>query len=185
MMSPGTTFLGTMSYKTSSNAAPVLGVDIGRVIIHGDGPDTSFVGGSDADAMKTPAMDGAVESLGRLCRRFGGRVWLVSKCGPRIQARTRRWLDRHRFFQTTGIPYGQLRFCLDRRDKAPICDELGIGLFVDDRLDVLEAMRDVVEHRFQFGATSAPPGIVPVPTWGAAEHAILRALDSGAVPRSG
>ena len=129
--------------------------------------------------------EGVVEPFADFFRRFGGRVWLVSKCGPKVQARTRRWLDRHRFFQTTGIPYGQLRFCLNRRDKAPICDELGIGLFVDDRLDVLDAMRDVVEHRFQFGATSAPSGIVPAPTWAAAEEAILRALGSGALARSG
>ncbi len=165
-----------MKRKTSLTLSPILGVDIGRVIIHGDGPDTSFVGGSEADAMKTPALDGALESLTRLRERFEGRVWLVSKCGPRVQARTRRWLDRHRFFQTTGIPYGQLRFCLERRDKAAICHDLGISLFVDDRLDVLDAMRDLVEHRFLFGAQAAPEGINPVPTWPAAEEAILAAL---------
>ncbi len=154
----------------------VLGVDIGRVLIQGDGPDTSFIGGSEDDAMKAPPMPGAFESLSRLCQSFDGRIWLVSKCGPKVQERTRRWLDRHRFFQTTGIPYGQVRFCRERREKAPICERLGIGLFVDDRLDVLNAMRDVVEHRFQFGASSAPDGIVPVPTWAAAEEAILTAL---------
>lgn len=166
-----------MNRKTSLALPPVLGVDIGRVIIPGDGPDTSFVGGSEADALRTPPIEGALESLSRLRAAFGGRVWLLSKCGPRVQARTRRWLDRHRFFQATGIPYGQVRFCLERREKAPICGELGIGLFVDDRLDVLDAMRDVVAFRFQFGATSSPAGIVPVPTWLAAEAAILAALD--------
>ncbi len=126
--------------------------------------------------MRSPPVEAAFESLGRLCLRFGGRVWLVSKCGARVQERTRRWLDRHLFFQTTGIPYGQLRFCQERREKAPICKDLGVGLFVDDRLDVLGAMQGIVEHRFQFGASSAPPGIVPVPTWPAAEEAILAAL---------
>lgn len=154
---------------------PVLGVDIGRVIIEGDGPDTSFVGGSDADAMRAPAMAGAFAALARLCETFEGRVWLVSKCGPKIQARTRTWLDRQRFFQSTGIPYGQLRFCRDRRDKAPICAELGIGLFVDDRFDVLQAMAGIVPHRFQFGATTSAAGITPVPDWAAAERAILDA----------
>ncbi len=96
------------------NEKHTLGVDIGRVLIHGDGPDTSFIGGSEADAMRAPAMAGAFEALARLCELFAGRVWLVSKCGPRIQARTRQWLDRHRFFQSTGIRYGQVRFCLER-----------------------------------------------------------------------
>jgi hypothetical protein len=184
----GRTLVGIMNRKTSHLlTTPVLGVDIGRVIIEGDGPDTSFVGGSEADAMRAPAMAGSFEALGRLRERVGGRVWLVSKCGPKVQARTRLWLDRRRFFQTTGIPYGHLRFCRDRKDKAPICDELGIGLFVDDRLDVLEAMTGVVPHRFQFGVCSAPAGIAPVPTWAAAEAAIVAVLDAGssAVARAG
>jgi hypothetical protein len=167
-----------MNRKSSQTTAPILGVDIGRVIIEGDGPDTSFVGGTEAEALRAPAMAGAFESLTRLRERLAGRVWLVSKCGPKIQARSRLWLDRHRFFQTTGIPYGQLRFCRDRKEKAPICEELGIGLFVDDRLDILESMRDIVQHRFQFGASSAPAGITPVPTWAATEEAILAALDA-------
>ena len=33
---------------------PTLGIDIGRVIIHGDGPDTSFIGATDDDAMRAP-----------------------------------------------------------------------------------------------------------------------------------
>jgi hypothetical protein len=175
-----------MKHKNTHSFSPTLGVDIGRVIIEGDGPDTSFVGGTEAEALRAPAMAGAVESLGRLRERFAGRVWLVSKCGPKIQARSRLWLDRHRFFQTTGIPYGQLRFCRDRKDKAPICEELGIGFFVDDRFDVLAAMRGIVRHRFQFGAVSAPEGVVPVPTWAAAEAAILAALEADvAVARVG
>ena len=152
-----------------------LGVDIGRVLIHGDGPDTSFIGGTDADALRTPAMAGSFEALARLCELFAGRVWLVSKCGPRIQARSRQWLDRHRFFQSTGIRYGQVRFCRERKEKAPICAELGVSLFVDDRLDVLAAMTGIVPHRFHFGASSAPTGIVAVPTWAAAEEAIRTA----------
>lgn len=157
------------------NRKHTLGVDIGRVLIHGDGPDTSFLGGSDADALRAPAMADSFEVIARLCALFDGRVWLVSKCGPRIQARTRQWLDRHLFFQSTGIRYGQVRFCRERREKAPICAELGVSLFVDDRLDVLAAMTGIVPHRFQFGVSAAPSGIVPVPTWTAAEEAILAA----------
>lgn len=150
-----------------------LGVDIGRVIIHGDGPDTSFLNASDEDAMKAPPMDGVFEALTRLTALFEGRVWIVSKCGPRIQQRSRDWLAEHRFFETTGIPRHQIRFCRKRHEKAPICLELGIGLFVDDRLDVLVPMAGIVEHRFLFGASSSPDrGVVAVPTWAAAEAAI-------------
>src|SRR5262245_3779018 len=89
---------------------PRLGVDIGRVIIHGDGPDTSFIGGSEADALKAPAISGALEALARLNTFFEGRVWLVSKCGPRVQSRTRAWLGEHRFFERTGIAPDHVHF---------------------------------------------------------------------------
>lgn len=164
--------------KTNRIAQPRLGVDIGRVIIHGDGPDTNFIGGSDEDALRAPAMTGVLEALTRLCARFGGRVWIVSKCGPRIEARSRAWLDAHRFFETTGISRHNLRFCRNRKDKAPICLDLGIDFFVDDRVDVLLPMLAIVPHRFLFGAdTSREPGIRPVPTWAVAEAAITRILD--------
>lgn len=160
----------------TKNDTLTVGIDIGRVIITGDGPDSSFLGGSEAQAMRCPPVAGAFESITRLARHVEGKIWLVSKCGPRVQALTRRWLDRHRFFQTTGVPYGHLRFCLDRRDKAPICAELGVGVFVDDRLDVLDAMAGVVAHRFLFAAHRAPTGVIAVPDWGTTEAAVLRAM---------
>jgi hypothetical protein len=164
-------------HTTEPHTAPRLGVDIGRVIIHGDGPDTSFIGGSDADALRAPPMDGAFASLARLTRAFGGAVWLVSKCGPRIEARSRRWLDHHRFYERTGIAPENLAFCRERHMKAPICRDLGIGWFVDDRADVLVPMAGVVPHRFLFGASASPvPEVTPVPTWDVAEAAILATL---------
>lgn len=158
---------------------PRLGVDIGRVIIHGDGPDTSFIQARDDEtAMQAPAVDGAIEALARLTRRFEGAVWLVSKCGPRIEALSRRWLDHHGFFEKTGISAAQLRFCRERREKAGICLKLGVTMFVDDRIDVLVPMAGVVAHRFLFGApSSSDPTITAVPTWQATEAAIDAILD--------
>ena len=156
-----------------------LGVDIGRVIIDGDGPDTSFIGGTDADAMRVPPMAGAFAALARLRARFDGLVWIVSKCGPRIEARSRAWLERQRFFETTGILRHNLRFCRNRRDKTPICEELGIAFFVDDRLDVLVPMAGIVAHRFLFGvSSSSDPSVRPVATWAVAESAIVAILDA-------
>ena len=163
----------------TTTSLPRLGVDIGRVIIHGDGPDTSFIGGSDEQAMRTPAMDGAFPALARLCQRFEGRVWLVSKCGQRIEQRSRRWLERQDFFRATGIPDTNLVFCRERWMKAPICRDLAIGWFVDDRADVLVPMAGIVANRFLFGASaSSVAGLVPVPTWASAEPAILATLEA-------
>ena len=151
-----------------------LGIDIGRVIIHGDGPDTSFIGAStDEEALAAPAMAGAFEAITRLVTLFEGRVYVVSKCGKKVENRSRLWLRHHRFHALTGIPESSLRFCRDRRDKAPIALDLGIGYFVDDRIDVLRAMEGIVPRRYLFGAAQSPdPHIDPAPTWDVAERLI-------------
>ncbi len=113
---------------------PTLGIDIGRVIIHGDGPDTSFVGpragvasaasgrarrwvaGSDEEAMRAPAMDGAFDAIARLVRRFSGRVWLVSKCGKKVEMRSRMWLAQHRLHEITGVRERPLIDQISRKD---------------------------------------------------------------------
>src|SRR5215469_7888920 len=86
---------------------PRLGIDIGKVIIdgpaHPGGGDTAFFQGDEAAVIATPEVDGAVAAIGRLTALLDGRVWLVSKCGPSVQARTLRWLDGHDFHQRTGL----------------------------------------------------------------------------------
>ncbi|GID97351.1 hypothetical protein ACFQFC_07630 [Amorphoplanes digitatis] len=158
-----------------------LGVDIGRVIIGGGvvpgSSDTQFFGGDTARMLATPAVPGAFDALSRLVPRFE-RVWLVSKCGERVQRRSRQWLDHHHFWARTGISRDDVRFCRARPDKAVHCAELGITHFVDDRLDVHRALRGVVAHRYLFGPQTAPPPgwVRPVATWAAAEAAIVHSL---------
>jgi hypothetical protein len=87
---------------------PRLGIDIGRVIIdgpaHPGGGDTAFFTGDEEAMLATPEMAGAVATIARLVPRFHGQVWLVSKCGPRVQARTRRWLAGRDFFGRQALP---------------------------------------------------------------------------------
>ena len=148
-----------------------LGVDIGRVIIAPvdpvSGADTEFLGGDEARALMTPPSPGAFEVLGELNARFGGAVWLVSKAGPRVQALTRRWLDRWRFFALTGIRPGNLYFCRERHEKAEHARRLGLTHFIDDRRDVLAPMRGLVPYRYLFGVQRgpAPPDLRHVLTW--------------------
>jgi hypothetical protein len=161
---------------------PRLGIDIGRVIIDGSshpgGGDTAFFGGDEATMLATPEMPGAFASIARLFAVFGGQVWLVSKCGPRVQARTLRWLDGHDFYARTGLPTGQVRFCRARADKRLHCQQLGLTHFVDDRLDVHEAIRGTVDHQYLFGSLGRPtPSFVrPTATWADAERLILGTL---------
>ena len=149
-----------------------LGIDVGRVLISAadaGAPDTSFIGGSLEDALRTPPFQGMFEVVPRLVDKFAGHVWIISKCGPRVQEKTRAWLLHHQFFERTGLDPGHLRFCLQRPQKALHCRELGITHFIDDRPDVLEAMIGVVPQLFLFGlqrADIAPdPRLVPARDW--------------------
>jgi len=154
-------------------------VDFGRVIQGGGladegASDTVFLSGDLEQALRTPATDGAFETLGRLAELFRGRVWIISKCGPVTERKTRLWLDRHRFWERTGIPEGNLRICRRRAEKAVHCAELGITHMVDDRLDVHRALRGVVEHRYLFGPqrTLVPDWVEHTLTWADVETAV-------------
>ena len=59
-------------------------------------------------------------------------------------------------------------------DKAVHCRELGITDFVDDRDDVLDALRGTVERRYLFGPQSGPAadGVTPTPDWPAVTAAV-------------
>jgi hypothetical protein len=157
---------------------PRLGIDIGRVIIdgpaHPHGGDTAFFAGDDRTMLATPEVPGAVDAIARLVTRFDGRVWLVSKCGHRIQRRTERWLEHHRFYQRTGVPCGQVRFCRTRPEKRVYCEQLALTHFVDDHPEVHAAIRGAVSYQYFFGPQRRPvPGYGQhAPTWPAVESMI-------------
>jgi hypothetical protein len=148
-----------------------IGIDIGRVIINGEGGnDTSFFGHDDQAAMATPGVPGAFEAITELVDAFEQRAWLVSKCGPKIQRRSMLWLDHHGFWAATGLSRANVRFCLERRDKAQHATKLGLTHFVDDRWDVHTHLAGLVEHLYLFGPQprrdhASLPGLVHTRTW--------------------
>lgn len=125
----------------------VLGIDVGGVIIvnKDDDADTSFFG---KNYLTTPAMPDAFDVIGRLQARFD-KIVLVSKCGSVVQAKTREWLEYHRFYELTNVDPADVYFCRERHEKAPICERLGVTHFVDDRLEVLSYLKTVT-NRYLF-----------------------------------
>ena len=171
--------------QTKRGHPPSLGIDIGRVIICpacSDGTqDTSFLGSTDADAMKTPPSRGAIEVIGQLVEKFEGRVWLVSKCGPRIEKRSRAWLRYQRFFAKTGLAADHLRFCKKRRDKVVHCRQLRLSHFIDDRVDVLRHMVGVTEHLYLFGhqkSDRVPNWVTHVDDWQAVANQLMASAEA-------
>jgi len=158
-----------------------IGIDFGRVIMGAARPDgsadTSFLSGSEERAMETPAEAGALDVLRELCQAANGDVWIVSKCGPRIEQRTRRWLAHNALFGQTGIAADHVRFCRERREKRVHCSELALTHFVDDRRDVLEHLRGLVPHLLLYGTqprtNPSPDWLTPVANWAAVRAALL------------
>jgi hypothetical protein len=170
-------------------APPRLGVDIGRVIIAPvdpvSGADTEFLTGDERRAMLTPPAQGAFAALRELNERFGGAVWIVSKAGPRVQALTRRWLDRWRFFALTGVRPSNLHFCRERHEKAEYARRFGLTHFIDDRQDVLAPMRGLVPNLLLFGVQrgAAAPHYRHVVTWADVREALAGVGAAGAPAR--
>ena len=112
---------------------------------------------------------GAFAGVADLVDRTRGQAWLVSKCGPGVQAKTRAWLDHHEFWARTGMDRRHLRFCLKRPEKARHARELGLTAMIDDRVDVLVHLDGLVRDRLLFGEQDRPaPGwATPVIDWAA------------------
>jgi len=154
----------------------ILGVDVGGVIIdrQADGTDTSFFS---KNYKRTPAVEGAFETLARLAGSF--EIHLVSKCGETVEGKTRSWLKTNSFHETTGISPDRLHFCRERKDKAAICATLGVTHFVDDRLEVLSYLGSV-PHLFLFRPTEEEvrqfvaflPRVKRVNAWAEIERAL-------------
>lgn len=151
---------------------PVLGIDIGGVIMDkvNDQTDTSFF--SD-NYLRTTATAHVMEAIRKLAiYKFKQRIFLVSKCGVKVQEKTLNWLDYHRFYTRTGVGTNKVHFCRERADKAKICEELGITHFVDDRLEVLSYL-DTVGTKYLFQANQKEvdqhkkhlPKVVRVESW--------------------
>lgn len=173
-----------MKVKTNKHAN--LGVDFGRVIQGAALPsgkeDTVFLGGGLENALRSPATDGAIEVLAHLVRLLDNRVWIISKCGERVRQRTLAWLDHNDFYDLTGIPRENVRFCRKRPDKAKHCAELAITHMIDDHIEVHQALRGKVSHLYLFGhqQSPAPESVRHTPTWADVERAII--ADIAVVP---
>jgi hypothetical protein len=155
-----------------ARTGPVLGVDVGGVIIQrvrGDA-DTSFFS---SGYLNTPAVAGCVDALRALVESpFADNVHIVSKCGTRVADKTLEWFEHHDFYRLTGIKADHVHFTPTREGKAPICERFGVSHFVDDRLDVLLHLKTVPRRYLFVGGNPAderadevPDGIRVIENW--------------------
>jgi hypothetical protein len=157
----------------------ILGVDVGNVITGGGGEDTSFF--SD-NYLETPEVEGAIDSLARLVPKFDD-VYIISKCGNKVQKKTLEWMNHHDFYNRTGIGVDKFNFCYKREDKVWIAEFWGVTHFVDDRKDVLDTMVGRIPNLFWFAphlqATVRKGNFFIVPSWDRLERVLENSRDWG------
>lgn len=120
-----------------------IGIDIGNVIIGGGGVDTFFT----EDFLETPEVLGALWSLNDL-RKLGHELHVISKCGPNTELKSMLWLEHHGFM--TILVRHRIHFVRKRPLKAPMAQALELGVFIDDRQDIIDTMQGVVENPILF-----------------------------------
>ncbi len=156
---------------SSDGLAPRIGIDIGGVIIaDGPGDDDTFFS---QDYLATPEVPGAFDSIAELAT--WATCFIVSKVGSAKEKRCRQWLFARRFPDRCAIPPDRWHFSASRADKGPIASRLRLDGFVDDHVEVLDAMPSSVRCRVLFGShLLAPEHMALAPDWPTA----LRVLTS-------
>lgn len=87
-------------------------------------------------------MPNSVDTLQKLCASGAfEEIHIVSKANTVARAFFLLRLRSLKFWKRTGIPRKNLHFCKRHKDKAPICEKLGITDFIDDRLHVLSYLK--------------------------------------------
>ena len=76
-----------------------------------------------------------------LKNRYGvENIFIISKARKQMRLKITAWLNRINFFETTNILRENLIFCNDYVDKTKIVERLGINVFIDDHIKVIQSM---------------------------------------------
>lgn len=136
-----------------SNATLVC--DIGNVLVTRNPQQSEQWLDDPTHYLETAYVPGVAEVLRTLTKVVGPeRAWLLSKCSPETERRTREFLEQ-RFYAETGMRLDRVRFCRDRTGpagKAPIIldqlwDRNGPLLVIDDRAQILVDVQTVALKR--------------------------------------
>lgn len=126
----------------------ILGLDFGNVIRpaipdgqHGsfDLPDNSYLDSPDFPEAKKCLLE---------AKRHFDEIHLISRSNDGRWDDRRKWLT-HRGYDEI-FELGKIHFCLNYKDKAPICRDIGVTHFVDDNLSRVLLHLSTVPNLFWF-----------------------------------
>ncbi len=137
-----------------------IGIDIGGVIIaqDTDEPDLFF----SEDFLRAKPFPDCFETIRLLIEKFGKEnVFIISKCGEKVQRKSREWLEHNHFFSITGFVPDHIHFCLERHEKAGIAERLQLNNFIDDRYTVLKYLLSLeqIERLILFSPNETEQGL--------------------------
>lgn len=116
------------------------------------------------ETLSAPPVEGSVELMARL----PGEVYIVS--ARRDYNRRYAW----DWMMANGVldfmPRERVRFVSSSRDKLPVVAELGLDVYMDDQIRVLEILpsglrKFLLDPYGDFAVSGAPPGMDPVSCW--------------------
>ena len=134
---------------------PILGVDLGGVVIDNDAIDQRTGIRYPKHNPDIPEVEGAGETLRHICFH-AVPVFIITSGRPDVDEKRRKWLNQPRywgdsFYEHTGIPYWNVRFCEERKKKLAWCAHEQVTHFIDNRADVLASLIGTVPYLYLFG----------------------------------
>ena len=127
-----------------------IGIDIMGVILP-----KAVEGGTLEEFMSCSALPDVIASIGKLVELYGNEsVFIVSRCPEFAEKVIMRWFDGHDFFNKTNFNRSNIYFCREQAEKASIAKQLRLSYFIDDKISVLDFMKDIVQHRIQLAVES-------------------------------
>ncbi|MGB4420643.1 MAG: hypothetical protein WBI29_02490 [Candidatus Saccharimonadales bacterium] len=93
----------------------------------------------------------AARTIKSLVKLFGSdNIFIISRCPEYAENVIIRWLDDQKFFTDINFNRSNVYFCQERLDKSDIARQLELTYFIDDRIDVLDNMKNIVANRILF-----------------------------------
>lgn len=102
-----------------SSSTPMIGLDIGGVLVHKAGDSSENTGFFGDEPLATPVVPGAAAGVAALHALVDGRVCIVSRARRRTAGVSWEWLGANRFLGERMIAAGRVRFVGSRPAKGP------------------------------------------------------------------
>lgn len=132
--------------------------------------------------LSTSPLKHAMKVIKNIIDLYGAEnTFIISKCPMYAEDEIIKWLDNQNFFTDIGFIHSNVYFCRERTDKAPIAKQLRLTHFIDDRVEVLDAMKDVVSNRILFTGggnheESDDKTITGLDSWGSVQDRITKTV---------